>query len=456
MLKKRSNPLPLLTLALSLFALNTRAAEPWRLSKHMSLPEWVTLAGQYRVRYETLDDQFRTGRAGGDQLLNSRLSLKVRVGTEDFGVYGELMDSRAALADTGTPLSQIHVNALELQQGYVEVKHDGNRWRFGRQTLDIGSRRLLARNRYRNTVNSFNGLEFRRTTEAGLFLQAFYGLPVVRLPGDAASLRANESRLDRESFDLQFASLFVGIPKLKWKTHGEVFLFGLHEEDSSARASRNRRLLTPGARWFRKPAVGAFDFQVEGALQFGRSRATAAAADVTDLRHFAHMEHLELGYTFDAPWKPRLIGQFDHVSGDETPGDGHNNRFDGLFGGNRFDHGPTGLFGEFGRVNILSPGWRVILKPAPKWNFMLAHRAYWLASSREAQGRSGLVDPTGASGSYTGQQIETRIQWNVLPGNVRVELGAAQVFHGRFMRTAPGNNGQGNPTYAYAQTLLWF
>ena len=432
------------------------AAEPWRMSEQMSLPDWVTLNGEYRIRYETLDDQFRTGRTGGDQMLASRLSLSARVGREHLGLFGELLDSRQALADAGTPLNAGHVNALELLQGFAELHHHGNRWRFGRQTLDYGSRRLLARNRFRNTINSFNGLELQRELESGPKLQAFYGLPIVRLPGDAASLLANEARLDRETFDLQYAALFLDIPKLPLQTRGELFLYGLYEDDSDARATRNRRLLAPGGRWFRQPAVGRFDFQLEGALQFGRSRATAAPADVTDLRHLAHMEHVELGYTFDAPWTPRLVGQFDHVSGDGNPTDGSNGRFDGLFGGNRFDHGPTGVFGEFGRVNIISPGLRMVIKPMSNLNVMLAHRGYWLAARRDGQGRSGLTDATGASGSYAGQQTEIRIQWNARPGNVRVELGAAQVYHGRFMRNAPGNNGQGNPTYAYAQTLIWF
>lgn len=436
--------------------MHSHAAEAWKLANEMSLPKWLDFEGEYRARYEALDNQFRTGRTGGDQIFNSRLSLKLRAGAENFGVFSEMLDSRQALADTGTPLNAGHVNAVELLQGYAEVKLAGNRWRFGRQTIDLGSRRLMARNRFRNTINTFNGLEFRRATNPGMELQAFYGLPVVRLPGDAASLLANEARLDRESFDLQFASLFLTLPKLPLRTQGELFLFGLYEDDSDSRATRNRRLLTPGARWYRRPAVGVFDFQIEGALQFGRSRATTAAADVTDLRHFAHLEHVELGYTFDTPWQPRLIGQFDHVSGDDDPTDGSMGHFYGLYGGNRFDHGPTGVFGEFGRVNILSPGWRLILTPAAKWNVMIAHRGYWLASTRDGQGRSGLVDGIGASGRFAGQQIETRIRWDVRPQNVRLEFGAAHVFHGRFMRNAPGANGQGNPTFAYAQTIFWF
>jgi hypothetical protein len=450
---RMSRPISLLV---ALLALELSAAEKWGLGEKMGLPEWVSLDGQYRARYETLDGQFRTGRTGGDQLFSSRLSLKARVGGEAFGVLGEMLDSRQALADAGTPLNAGHVNALELLQGYAELNHAGKRWRFGRQTMDLGGRRSVARNRFRNTINSFNGLEFSRTTDSGGRLRAFYGLPVVRLPGDAGSLLANESRLDRESFDLQFASLFIGMPKLPMNSSGEVYLFGLYEEDSPQRASRNRRLLTPGLRWFRAPGVGVFDFELEGAFQFGRSRATTASADTIDLDHLAHMEHVAAGYTFDAPWKPRVVGQFDYVSGDGNPADGDNGRFDGLFGGNRFEHGPTGIFGEFGRVNMVSPGWRLVLKPARGWNVMFAHRGYWLASSSDGQGRSGLVDPGGGSGSYVGQQVEARLRWDVLPGNWRLETGFAHVFNGDYVRRAPGGTGQGETSYGYLQTMFWF
>ena len=66
-----------------------------------------------------------------------------------------MLDSRVELADSGTPLSGSVVNPLELLQAYVEVPLDNvlgqgskSMARGGRITMDMGSRRLVARNRF--------------------------------------------------------------------------------------------------------------------------------------------------------------------------------------------------------------------------------------------------------------------------------------------------------------------
>jgi hypothetical protein len=95
-------------------------------------------------------------------------------------------------------------------------------------------------------------------------------------------------------------------------------VLGLHEEDGSRFGTRDRELYTPGFPVYRDPAKAQFDFELESILQFGESRASAAT-DVVDLDHFAHMQHIQAGYTFDAPWSPRVLAQYDYASGDEDP-----------------------------------------------------------------------------------------------------------------------------------------
>ena len=81
------------------------AEEAFRLRDAVDTPAWLTLKGETRVRYETLQGQFRAGGEGGDQLLlfRSLLLAEADTGPISFGV--EIQDSRTYLADAGTPLS---------------------------------------------------------------------------------------------------------------------------------------------------------------------------------------------------------------------------------------------------------------------------------------------------------------------------------------------------------------
>jgi len=446
--------------------LDTFAAEkpkPWRVSESLGLPEWIDVSGSHRIRYETLDGQFRAGRTGGDQMLALRTTLRVDFKSEWLGAAAEVMDSRQELADSGTPIDTSMVNTFELMQAYGSLRLDGpfldeskSEIRLGRQTLDLGSRRLVARNSYRNTVNAFTGAIWEWRAKEGPTLRGFYFLPQNRLPADAASLLDNRTRYDEERFELQFWGFHSQWGHLPLGGVGEVYFYGLNEEDAAGFATRNRNLYTPGLRFSRPRAKGQWDWDFESAAQLGAARNSAAAADTDDLDHLAHFHHAELGRTFDAAWFPRLAALFDYASGDESGADGRSNRFDTLYGARRFDHGPTGIYGAFARSNIESPGVSLSVKPASAVELEVKHRLYWLASKTDAWTASGLRDAAGRSGSFVGHQLEASARWDLLPGNLRLEIGGAHLFAGGFVERAPNAAGQGDSTYGYASLELRF
>jgi hypothetical protein len=353
------------------------------------------------------------------------------------------------------------VNTAELLRAYVDLRHDvlGGRLRStgGRITMDVGSRRFVARNRFRNTINGFTGIDIAWTggEDGSTVVRGFWVLPVQRLPALPRELRDNQVEFDEEDIEVQFWGAFLGhaiTPQLRV----EQFTFGVHESDSPGRPTRNRKLFTTGARLLRPAAPGSFDFQVEFALQAGRSRATAAPINKRNLDHFAHFEHVEVGYTFDAPWRPRVALQYDYASGDEDPTDGRNERFDTLYGARRFDFGPTGIYGPFARSNINTPGVRVQVRPLERVTGFVAYRAYWLASDRDFWTTAGVVDPSGGSGSFLGQQVEFRLRWRPFPGNLLLEMGYAHLFDGEFMQDAPNSPSAGDSDYVYTQVALTF
>lgn len=439
------------------------AGAPWRLTEVLNAPDWLDAGGSYRIRYETLDGAFRKGAAGSDQILAERLLFGVRAHWNAFYLGAELEDSRTQLADAGTPLGTDEVDTFEPLQIYAglresDVFHSGDSLDVtaGRITIDAGSRRLVARNRFRNTLNAFTGIEGVWTGTGGTAVQAFYVLPVQREPTSRDALARNSTQLDKESFRVELWGILVSQKNLLDRASGEVYLYGLHERDRPGVAVADHDLYTPGFRLFAKPKPGEWDFEIEGALQFGTSRFTALPSDTADLDHFAGFFHGDVAYSFDVQWSPRLVLQYDYASGDEHPGDGVNNRFDTLFGARRFDFGPTGIYGAFARSNIDSPGFRIEAKPAAGLGGFIGYRAVWLASSRDALTTANLRDASGKAGKFVGQQFEAELSYDLVPGNVALELGGAYLIDGLFLRHAPGAPHDGNTTYFYAQTTLTF
>ena len=432
-------------------------AEPFRLDRALSAPAPLDVSFEHRFRYERLNGQFRPLPQSTDDIVVLRTLVHARLRlSDDWTVGAELQDSRALAEENAGVLNTTVVNAAELLRAYLEFDRDdvagGNlSLRGGRITMDVGSRRLVARNRYRNTINGFTGIDAEWRRDDGYALRAFWTLPVQRLPSDGASLRDNEVDFDREDTDVQFWGL-VGEAPLAGSVRGELMIFGLHERDSARRPTANRQLYTPSLRILRPAAVGRADFVVETAVQFGESRAGTAGTE--DLDHLAHHHHAEAGYTFDAAWRPRVALQYDFASGDDDPNDGDNNRFTTLFGARRFEWGPTGIYGPFARANLSTPGIRVAVRPSQRLRGFAAFRSYWLADKRDAWTTTGLRDPSGGTDSYVGSQIEFRVRYQLLPGNVDVEAGYAHLFDGDFMRDAPASPNRGDAAYGYTQMVL--
>ncbi|MGF1455269.1 MAG: alginate export family protein [Alphaproteobacteria bacterium] len=426
------------------------------------LSDALTLTGRYRVRYEALDGRVQPGQAGSDQILVQKALLGAQFDAGPVYLGAELLDARAWLDDTGTPLGTDDVNTVELLRGYVGTRgrgllSKGDRYDIilGRITMDVGSRRFVARNRFRNTINGFTGLRGQWTGPGGDRVQAFFTLPVARRPGDVASLLDNEADIDQELPRTRFWGVHVARPELLPGLSFEAFAFWLDENDGDRTASLDRSLFTPGVRFVAKPAPGRFDGEVEAAFQVGES-SRSRDADAPHLEHRAGFVHAEIGYTFEDRLNTRLSLQYDFASGDTDPSDNQNNRFDTLFGARRFDFGPTGIYGIFARTNINTPGIRLSAAPSSRWTGFARYRPVFLAAARDALPTFGVTDPSGASGRFLGHQTEFRIRHNIIPGAVRLETGAAWLAQGRFLREAPNAARDGDTFYAYAQTTFAF
>lgn len=426
-------------------------AEPLTLQAAIGDPEGLKLSGSARLRYEVLDGQPRVGLPAEDEQLALRTTLFAEYDAGTVRIGGELYDSRAWFHTPGDALTPNEVNALELVQAYAAADFDapfgkGSKLglQAGRFVLNLGSRRLVAADDYRNTTNGYTGVRADVRTSGGLEATAIYVLPQIRLPDDRASLEANRSAWDRESFDLQLWGGYLARPKTIAGATVEIGYFGLFERDWAAHPTRNRDLDSFSARVIRNPAVGKADFELEGIYQTGRIRtSTAATAPVQEVR--ASFIHADAGYSFPGKSKLRLSLEYDRASGDKAGGS--YGRFDTLFGMRRADLAPAGIYAAIGRANIETVGLRAEVAPHPRWDAFAVYRAMWLAERTDSFSTTGVRDASGASGRFAGHQIEARLRYWLVKDVLRAEVNAVYLAKGRFLRDAPNAPATGETRY---------
>ncbi|MEC8512705.1 MAG: alginate export family protein [Planctomycetota bacterium] len=452
-----ANPIQALALAQGAPA----TSGPWRLSEALGTPDWFEIKGTLRHRYEAFDEQFRASGGGENHAFVHRALVEMTVRDEFLSATAELEDSRVYSGVSNAPMNTGIVNTVELLQGYVagdftDAFEDADELRvqLGRHTMDVGSRRLVARNRFRNTINAFNGVNAQWRSRSGVEARAFYTLPVQRLPRSASELYDGDVRFDEERSSVRFWGGHALFPQVAAEMDAEFYLFGIDESDADGLNTRDRDLITFGTRWQKPRAAGDFFWELESVFQTGESRSSSGSNQ--DLDHDASFHHVSLGYAFEDENKSRVEALFDYASGDDDPNDGENNRFDTLFGARRFEFGPTGIFGAFARSNLVSPGIRFVTKPAKDWELMLTHRFHRLASDRDAWTTSGLVDPTGNSGDDLGTLSEFRVRYDIAPKSLRLEFGMAYLSAGSFIENAPNATTQGDTLYGYVQTNFTF
>ena len=435
------------------------AAAP--LQDAIGAPDGLTLKGSYRSRLEAIDGQFRPTGPENDFMWSMRTQILAEYDAGPIRFGAEVIDARAYFQKDNSSAGTSEINPVELSQAYLAIDLDDDfgagskgALTLGRFVMSVGSKRLIDGYGSSNRVPAYTGANLDWRSAAGDRLVAFWAMPHLRKPADAEGLRDNEIAWDDETLDLQF----YGASFTKADVLGgnlELYGYGLNERDSADVPTANRRIFTPGARFVHAPATGRFDFEVEGAYQFGKVRASRSATDVTDLDVSAWFIHAEAGRSFDAAWSPRVSVHFDQATGDKADGSSYN-RFDPLFGSRRTDFGPVSLYGPVSRANVVSGGLRFDVAPAKRWDASAMVRGLWLDSRTDSFGATGVRDRFGASGDYAGTQLEGRVRYWIVPKMIRADAGAAWLNKGRFLKEAPNAPATGDTTYAYFDLTIDF
>lgn len=398
----------------------------------------LDLSGSLRVRYEGIANQPRVGFGRDDDLGSLRTTLGARYQSGAFFVGAELWDSRVAGEDSRTPVTTSEVNALEFVQAYVGTSTAIGKTKVaveaGRFTLNIGSRRLIAADDYRNTTNGYTGVRVDVAAPAGIVATALYVLPQQRRPDDFASLRHHRVEFDHEGLDLVLWGGTAAKAHAIGPVMAEASFYHLGEHDTPGRPTRNRSLDTYGGRLISDPVPGGFDGEFEGYYQSG-SIAASTVANASRVPVSAWFYHIDGGYSLADKWKTRFSIEYDRASGDKAGG--HFARFDTLYGMRRADFAPSGLYTALGRTNLSTAGARVEIAPSDRVDAMLAYHALWLVEPTDSFSSTGVRDPSGRSGSFAGNQLDARLRWWLRPGALRFEADGILLEEGRFLKTAP-------------------
>ncbi len=398
------------------------------LKNALNLPDWLDLGLENRTRFEVYDHPWRTIQPTRqtDPQIQQRSRVRFGLNGGPFRFLFEGQDSRVHLSDLSEfafvntavkneyDILQVFISATARNAFGTGLRTDLH---FARLTLDFGSRRLIARNDFRNTTNAFDGVHWQLAQDKVWRIRAFLVEPVIR----------DTVQLDEQSQRFVFWGTYLETDYIPW-LRLDAYYFGLNDKRFST-LNLQRTFSTFGGRLYTLPQRGQIDYEVESAWQTGKRGTTD---------HFAHFQHINLGYSFNLPWSPRFLIHYDYASGDRHSNDSQSSAFNPLFGARRFEYTATGSFGPFFRSNISSPGWRIIL--AQGWKFQVKQRFWYLATSRGAFAGSGLRDATGESGNYLGHDVEVPVQWKVNE-NVEFDAGYDHWFKSSYFDRLPASAG---------------
>jgi hypothetical protein len=418
-----------------------------------------TLAGNVRVRQEVLNGQYRPGYDAEDQMLAMRSDILAQWKHDGWTLAAMISDSRAYETGEGSYLTANEVNTLEpvqlsVQRDFADPFGKGSSATvlLGRFLLNVGSRRLVASDDFRNTPQGSTGLYTDMHFAGKTRWSAFYVLPQQRRPDDFDSLLDNEVELDHSGMDQQMWGTLLSRPDLLPAGALAEFVYvGFREEDNGARATRDRRLHSFSLRALKSPAAQQVDYEIEGIYQTGTTR-SGTSASATTLDVDAYMLHAAAGYTFTGKWKPRLSLQVDRATGDAPGGDYH--RFDTLFGMRSGDYAPSGIYGMLARTNIELAGMRVEIAPSARFDAYATLFWLWAEDRHDTFATSGIGDPSGNSGSFAGTQVDVRARYWIVPKKLRAQLNMTWVQRGELLRDAPNASPHGNPLFG-ALAVTW-
>ncbi len=271
----------------------------------------VEVGGSIRIRgnYYNLDS------LGKSSWIEQRTRLSVKADfTQDVSAFIEFdyysgwgEDFRSNYL-TGADVRAANDENVRLYQGYIEAR---DMWgtpltaRVGRQELSFGSEWLVGVN---DAAAEFRGLSFDA-------LRLTYAHDLFTI--DAVAAKLAETYGDFMDDDTDFYALYFSYIGIEDITLDAYWMF---VRDDGVVLGDRVNMHTIGLRG--AGVIGGFDFDLEGAYQFGNIYGRPSACPVgfgqADIDYDSFGVNTELGYTFDVSWQPRVFGRFAYFGGGDN------------------------------------------------------------------------------------------------------------------------------------------
>lgn len=424
-------------------------ADVWDRIKYIPLSDdesvWLSLGGSMRFRAEHWSD-FAFGAAGvenDDTFLLWRLLLHADLHLgENVRVFVEGKSALSTDRDLPGGRRTLDVDALDLEQAFIDLKFtlsdDASLTvRPGRQQLLFGKQRLISPLPWSNTQRRWDGvsaaLRSGNWTTHGFWA---HFVPVQKYDFNDADA---QTRLFGVYASKAAGSGTAAHPGV------DLYAIGLNRDDSlsvNGTTGREERY-TIGGRLFGAIGESGFDFDAEGAYQFGR----VGRSDVS-----AWMFGGEVGYR-PKGWggAPRFWLGVDYGSGDDQPG-GDVETFNQLF---PLGHAFLGQADILGRQNVLGMSLGVTFTPFTRTKLDVVLHSFHRASRDDAVYNvgGGVLRAAGDSSSRDiGREIDVRLthQWD---RHTQIMVGYSHFFAGDFLDdTGPADD----LDFIYAQVQYTF
>lgn len=373
------------------------------------LARGLVIGGQLRQRgeYRTVSLYGAPDPAATDEdifIQRTRVNFDARV-LDDVRVFVEIQDSRF-WGEEQTVLTDLM--GVDLHQGYADFENifdSSFTVRTGRFELALWNQRLISPLDWHPVGRAWDGvLVFGEPTE-GLTLHAGY-----HLIAEGASVDSDKDT------DLYWGSAtYTGIENHRL---GAAF-FWLHSNTGSADFSFGTATVHAQGRF-----GGGFDYSVDLVAQ------VLGEVETADVEAYATA--IELGYTFDADWKPRIAIEWTWASGDDDPTDGEFGTFNPLF---PFQHKFQGYLDIFAWRNGHDFVLHLQARPNPKWWLELAFHGFWLDDSDDSwYGAAGtpIRTSTTTNETHVGWELDISVKhW--LADNVWLWFGYSHFFAGDYV-----------------------